>query len=89
MKLIFINLKPLESMMRTISNLLKRNEKLIGTIEKEKNETALKWIYVYYTDELFITYISYTTTATLFTLFPFQGGVYGPCTLTLFSKSVH
>jgi len=42
MKLIFINLKPLESMMITISNLLKRNEKLIGTIEKEKNETALK-----------------------------------------------
>jgi len=42
MKFIFINLKPLESMMRTISNLEKRNEKLIGTIEKDENETALK-----------------------------------------------
>lgn len=33
-------------MMRTISNLEKRNEKSIGTIEKDENETALKSIYV-------------------------------------------
>lgn len=29
-------------MTRTISNLEKRNEKSIGTIEKDENETALK-----------------------------------------------
>jgi hypothetical protein len=36
-EILFINLNPLEIMMRTISNLGKRNEKLIETIENDEN----------------------------------------------------
>lgn len=38
--------------MRTIRNLGKKNEKMREIIEKDENERAFKWIYVYFTEVL-------------------------------------